>query len=58
MVEGERSRLDPPTLGRGFWRLGSGGWILRSGGFIKRILKDRPMDGILKEMHGFWRLRS
>ena len=58
MVEGERSKLDPPTLGRRFWRLGSGGWILRSGGFIKRILKERPMDRILKEMHGFWRLRS
>ena len=58
MVEGERSKLDPPTLGRRFWRLGSGGWILRSGGFIKRILKERPMDRILEEMNGFWRLRS
>ena len=56
MVEGERSRLDPPTPGRRFWRLGSGGWILRSGGFMKRILKERHMDRILTEMHGFWRL--
>ena len=53
MVEGKRSKLDPPTLGRRFWRLGSGGWILRSGGFIKRILKERPMDRMLEEMHGF-----